>query len=140
LVEYTNAKGPKDFCDEYVPNESTIPVQIVEQFIFDPSQLHYEPIIKQRKRRSTYKQKQKFHQPPEHENEYYVFDSSSEYLQQHAQQYEHADLDLNQQLSVPTTPVYSDKHPSFDNENVGTSTTYVENYVGFDLNKSPSEN
>jgi len=136
LVEHTNAKGPKDFCDGYKPNVSEIPVQIIEQFVFDSSQLHYKPSEK-RKHNYVYEPNQLYHQPPEHENEYFIFDTSSQYLQPRAQQHEHPTIDLNLQLSMSTTWVCPDNYASFDDKQAGTSTSYAQNDLRFDLNKSP---
>jgi len=38
---------------------------------------------------------------------------------------------------VPTPPEYSDDYFAFHDNQVGTSTSYMENGLGFDLNKSP---
>lgn len=42
FVEHTNAKSPKEFCNEYKPNLPQIPVQI-KNFVFDPSSQHLQP-------------------------------------------------------------------------------------------------
>jgi len=119
LVEYTNVKSPKVFCDGYNPKVPEIPVQIVEQFVIDRNQQYY--------------------QPPAHGNEYYIFNSSSYHIQ-NSQKYEHPTIDLSLQLSVSKYPsIQSGEHHSFEDNQVGTSTSYVDydKSLGIDLNKSP---
>jgi len=137
LVEHTNAKGPKDYCDEYNPYAPEIPVKVIEEFVFDRSQVQYEPPPK-RKSTKVYEPNQFYDQPPKLGNKYSIYNSSIEYFQQDAQQYEHSDFDLNQQLSVPSPPINEDEYTSFNDKQEGTSTSYMENKFKFDLNKSPS--
>jgi len=69
-----------------------------------------------------------------------VFDSSSHHFQQQSKKYKRPFIDLNLQASESSTPpVYSDEYFSLDNNEVGTSTSNIENskILVFDLNKSP---
>jgi len=104
--------------------------------VFDISLVHYEPAPK-RKYTHNYEPNQFYDQLPIRRIEYPIFDSSLVYLQQDAQQYEHTSYDSNQQLSVPSTPVYQDEYPFFDEKQEGASTSNEKKYLGFDLNKSP---
>jgi len=138
LVEYTNAKTPKEFCGGYKLNKSKIPVQIIEQFVFDPNQQYYQPPAKRTKKVLLNLNQPKI-QLPAHENEYNTLDTSLQYLQTLTQQNNSPAFDLNLKPSVSTPSVYSGEYLFIDCNQARASISY-EDYdksPGFDLNKSP---
>ncbi|MCP6484424.1 hypothetical protein NL492_26810, partial [Klebsiella pneumoniae] len=74
FIKHTNAKGPKDYCDGYNPYVPEIPVKVIEEFVFDRSQVHYEPPPK-RKSTKVYKHNQFYDQPPKLGNKYSIYNS-----------------------------------------------------------------
>jgi len=136
LVEYTNAKNPKDFCNGYKPKVPEIPVQIVEQFHLNQ---HRHQLPAQQNEQFVFDPSQQYKARPAHGNEYYVFDSSLQYLQPLTQHNERPDFDLNLQPSVSTPSVYSGEYPFFDCNQTRASISYVDydKSPSFDLNKSP---
>jgi len=114
---------PPDYQNEnlvfnQIQQSQPLSTQSNEHFVFDPSQ--------------------QVHRPPALQNEN-VFDSSLHQIQQQSQKNKHPTVDLNLHLSVSTPPVYPDEYSSFHDNQVGTSTSYIDydKYQDFDLNKSP---
>jgi len=137
LVEHTNVKGPKDFCDGIKQQAPQIPVQVIEQFTFKPSQKYHQSAV-QRHENVVFELNQQYYQPLAYQNEYFVFDPSQQYHQSHAQQSEYPIFDLNLQPSVSTSQVYPDGYQHFY-RHPDISTFYVDNDKSprFDLNELP---